>query len=56
VESSGRNTILTFFKFDQKIYKQNFSTPMGTPLSPIIADLIIQELEGEVLRKLDFRL
>jgi len=44
----------TFFKFDQKIYKQNFGTPMGSPLSHIIADLVIQDLEREV--KLDFRL
>jgi len=46
----------TFFKFDQKIYKQNFDTPMGSPLSPIIEDLVIQDLEREVLGKLDFRL
>jgi len=31
----------TFFKFDPKIYKQNFGTPMGSPLSPIIANLVI---------------
>jgi len=29
---------------------------MSSPLSPIIADLVIQDLEREVLRKLDFRL
>jgi len=46
----------TFFEFDQKIYKQNFSTPMGLPLSLIIANLIIRDLEREVLGKLDFRL
>jgi len=23
----------TFFKFDQKIYKQNFGTPMGSPVT-----------------------
>jgi len=46
----------TFFKFDQKIYKQNFGTPMGSPLSPIKAELVIQDVEREFLGKLDFRL
>jgi len=46
----------TFFKFNQKIYQQNFGTPINSPLSPIIADLVIQDLEREVLAKLDFRL
>jgi len=45
----------TFFKFDQKIYKQNFGTLMGSSLSPI-ANLVIQDLERKVLGKLDFRL
>ncbi|KYN26666.1 hypothetical protein ALC57_03966 [Trachymyrmex cornetzi] len=27
--------------FDRIIYKQNFGTPMGSPLSPIVADLVM---------------
>jgi len=27
----------TYFQFDGTIYKQNFGTPMGSPLSPIIS-------------------
>jgi len=27
----------TFFSFDNVIYKQSFGTPMGSPISPIIA-------------------
>ena len=27
-----------FFSFDNKIYKQSFGTPMGSPLSPVIAE------------------
>ena len=29
---------LTYFKFDNKYYKQIFGTPMRSPISPIIAD------------------
>ncbi|KYN17971.1 DNA repair and recombination protein pif1, mitochondrial [Trachymyrmex cornetzi] len=29
----------TFFSFDNVIYRQNFGTPMGSPLSPIVHDL-----------------
>jgi len=37
----------TFFSFDNQIYKQNYGTPMGSPLSPIIADIVMQDLERE---------
>jgi len=36
----------TYFTFDNIIYKQNFGTPMG---SPIITDVVMQDLENEVL-------
>jgi len=42
----------TFFKFNNKIYKQNFGTPMGSPLSPIIADIVMQDLEKKALEGL----
>src|SRR5436190_8884249 len=35
----------TFFKFNGKIYKQLYGTPMGSPLSPILADLTLCDLE-----------
>lgn len=35
----------TYFTFNRLIYKQNFGTPMGSPLSPVIADLVMQDLE-----------
>jgi len=38
-----------FFIFDNQIYKQNFGTPMGSLLSPVIADIVMQDLESEVL-------
>jgi len=44
----------TFFTFDNQVYKQNFGTPMGSPLSPIIADIVMQELETTVLSTVNF--
>jgi len=45
----------TYFKFRNKIYKQIFGTPMGSPLSPIIADLVMRDLEEHVFNTLDMR-
>jgi len=39
----------TYFKFNNKIYKQKFGTPMGSPLSPIIAEIVLQDLEKKAL-------
>jgi len=44
----------TFFTFDDIIYKQIFGTPMGSSLSPVLADLVMQDLEIEALNKLNF--
>ena len=30
------------------LYKQNYSTPMGSPLSAIIADLVTPKLEKQL--------
>jgi len=35
----------TYFKFNNHMYKQNFGTPMSSPLSLIIADLVMHDLE-----------
>ena len=40
-----------YFKFDNKFYKQTNGHPMGLSLSPIIADIVIQGLEEQVLLK-----
>ena len=39
----------TFFIFNNIIYQQTFGTPMGSPLSPIIADIVLQDLEEMML-------
>jgi len=44
----------TFFSFDNQIYKQNFGTPMDFPLLPIIADIVMQDLEREMLETFEF--
>jgi len=43
----------TYFVFNNKIYRQTFGTPMGSPLSPIIANLVLQDLEERALEKIN---
>ena len=38
--------------FNDKFYRQTFGLPMGSPLSPILADLFMQDLELVSLNKL----
>ena len=44
----------TFFSFDNAIYRQCFGTPMGSPISPIIADLVMRRLETVSLMSSNF--
>jgi len=44
----------TFFVFNNRIYKQKCGMLMGSPLSPIIADLVMQDLEAKALDALDY--
>ena len=39
----------TFFNFKEKTYQQKEGAPMGSPLSPFIADLFMEKLESEIL-------
>jgi len=45
----------TYFKFRNKIYKQIFGTLMGSPLSPVIENLVMRDLEEHVFNALDMR-
>jgi len=42
----------TFFTFNNLVYRQTFGTPMGSPLSPIIADIVMQDCENYTLNAL----
>ncbi|XP_070155138.1 uncharacterized protein [Polyergus mexicanus] len=44
----------TYFTFNGTIYRQTFGTPMGSPFSPIIADIVLQDLETRALETLTF--
>jgi len=43
----------TFFSFENLIYKQSFDTFVGSPLSPVITDLIMRRLETVSLMSLN---
>ena len=44
----------TSFSFNGVFYDQIFGTPMGSPVSPILADLVLDDLEVDCLKKLSF--
>lgn len=46
----------TYFGYNGRIYKQIFGTPMGSPLSPIIADIVLQDIEERALNTLSYPL
>lgn len=44
----------TYFSFNNKIYKQIFAASMGSPLSPIIADILMDRLIFISLKNIKF--
>ncbi|XP_025266911.1 uncharacterized protein LOC112638816 [Camponotus floridanus] len=44
----------TSFTFNGQFYEQIFGSPMGSPLSPILADIMMDDLETHCLSLLDF--
>jgi len=45
----------TYFHFNNRVYKQTYGAPMGSPLSPVVADLILQKLESSILNELTYK-
>lgn len=43
----------TYFTFNGLIYKQCFGSLTGSPLSPILADIVLQDFKEEALRRLN---
>jgi len=39
----------TYFKFDGQLYQQKFGTAMGSPVSPIVANLYMEDLEQRAI-------
>jgi len=46
----------TYFSFNNLICRQNFGTPMSSPLSPIIADLVLRDIESRAINILNIPL
>jgi len=46
----------TYFTFNNVIYRQIFGTPMDSPLSPVIADVVLQDLEEKALYNININL
>ena len=44
----------TFFKFNHRIYRQTLGTPMGSPISPSLADIVMQDLETDIFKRIEF--
>ena len=44
-----------FFQFNKKIYKQTFGSAMGNPLSPILSDIVLEDLEIECIKKFNVK-
>ncbi|XP_011875873.1 PREDICTED: uncharacterized protein LOC105566460 [Vollenhovia emeryi] len=44
----------TYFCFNGRFYEQIFGSPMGSPLSPILADIVMDDLETNCLQLLRF--
>ncbi|XP_023314008.1 uncharacterized protein LOC111693520 [Trichogramma pretiosum] len=43
----------TFFAFNKIYYRQRFGTPMGSPISPLFADIVMDDLEQWCWKELE---
>ncbi|XP_055590556.1 uncharacterized protein LOC129742653 [Uranotaenia lowii] len=42
----------SFFQYGGRIFEQTFGTPMGSPLSPVVASLLMEQLEEKAIQNL----
>lgn len=45
----------TFFQYQGKFYKQKFGIPMGSPISPVVANIVLERIEIAALENLRTR-
>ena len=48
--------LITHFRFDGQLYKQIRGTPMGSPISGLLAEVVMQHLERNVLHLIEPKL
>ena len=44
----------TFFNFNHRSYRQPFGTPIGSPISPCLADFVMQDMETDIFKRIEF--
>ena len=44
-----------YFQFNNKFYRQIFGSAMGKPISPILSDIVMDDLETECIKKSNFK-
>ena len=44
----------TNFKFNVKFYKKKFGTTIGSVISPMLAEIVMEDLERTVFERLEF--
>ena len=42
----------TFFAYKGRFYKQRFGLPMGSPLSPVVANIVLERIENSAINQL----